>query len=104
MSKVAKKLSFENSVVITNRVSVDLPRIEAALKALAIKTNSVDAARLAGLLSQVVTNWANVEALIVSEKAIEFREAELEEMRQKQAAKQGKAVKPTESSNTDFDL
>ena len=101
--KVAKKLSFENSVVITNRISVDLPRVEAALKALAIKTNNSDAARLAGLLSQVVANWTNVEKIVVSEKAIEFREAELETMRQKQAAKAGKVVK-TEDTDDSFDL
>lgn len=101
--KIAKKLSFENSVVITNRISVDLPRVEAALKALAVKTNNSDAARLAGLLSQVVANWTNVEKIVVSEKAIEFREAELEAMRQKQAAKAGKPVKEVDTDDS-FDL
>lgn len=100
--KVAKRLSFENSVVITNRIAVDLPRVEAALKALAIKTNNADAARLAGLLSQVVAQWDSVTSKVVSERAIEFREAELEEMKAKQKAKRGE---PAETDTDDsFDL
>ncbi len=103
--KTAKKLSFENSVVITNRIAVDLPRVEQALMALAIKTNSPDAARLAGLLSQVVSNWESVTSQVVSEKAIAFRKAELEEQKRKQAAKRGEKFEVSQDdTDGDFDL
>jgi hypothetical protein len=103
MAKTAKKLNYTNSVVITNRIATDLPRIEAALRALTVKTNDPETAKLTGLISNVVAQWDKVLAKIVTEKAIEHREAELEMIKAKQAAKRGESPE-TKEDETDFDL
>lgn len=104
MSRTAKKLSFENSVVITNRIATDLPRVEAALRALAVKTNNPDAAKLAGMIGQVIASWSAVTGYVVSTRAVEYRESELHEIKRKQAAKRGSIVEAETESEDDFEL